>query len=86
MRSMPSKRCGCSVVSQNTARVLDEYASEPTSRCAVPPSSHGASGSSTQSHWVSSPAGCSISIVGTRPPATCTPDMPAGAAGPAAGG
>ena len=43
------------------ARNLPEHGSEPTSRWASPP--QGASGSSTQSHWISSPGGWSISMV-----------------------
>ena len=62
--SIPSTSCACSSPSQKRARTLPEWESVPTSRCASPP--QGASGSSSQSHWISSPGGWAISIVGLR--------------------
>jgi hypothetical protein len=60
--SRASTRCGWSSDSANTARHRLECASDPTSRCADPASPHpgGGSGSSSQSNWVSSPAGWSM--------------------------
>ena len=50
-----------SLASEIHPRVLLEWASVPVSTVTAPP--HGASGSSTQSHWVSEPGGCSMSVV-----------------------
>lgn len=61
-RSSPPIECGCSSDSHNTARHRPEWDSAPTSRCAVlpQPQCSGGSGRSTQSHWVYSPGGCSM--------------------------
>ncbi len=55
-------RYGCSSEQASTPRHFPDADSAPVSRCAVLPHPHhaGGSGSSTQSHWVSSPGGCSI--------------------------
>jgi hypothetical protein len=60
--SRASTRCGWSSDSASTARHWLECASDPTNRCAGPdsPQPGGGSGSSSQSNWVSSPAGWSM--------------------------
>ena len=59
-------RWGWSSDSHSTPRQAPECGNAPTSRCAFAPHPHdgGGSGSSTQSHWVSSPAGWSITAIG----------------------
>ena len=59
-------RWGWSLDSHNTPLQRPEWDSAPTSRCAVLPHPQpgGGSGSSTQSHWVSSPAGRAITAIG----------------------
>ena len=62
-----ANRCGRSIDGASTARQTPEWASEPTSRNAFfvgNPQCVGASGSSSQSNWVSSPGGCSMTAFG----------------------
>ncbi len=64
-------RYGCSSDSASAPRHAPECDRAPTSRCACFPCPHhaGGSGSSTQSHWVSSPAGWSITANSAGVPA-----------------
>jgi hypothetical protein len=63
---MASIRCAWSSFSAITPRVFPEYDRVPFSSntLSLP---QGAPVSSTQSHWISSPGSCSISIVGPGP-------------------
>jgi hypothetical protein len=66
IRCNPSITCGWSLHSASTPRHRPECASAPTSNNAFDPHPHaaGGSGSSSQSNWVSSPGGCSITATG----------------------